>query len=271
MTVAVLSGITATPVLANSTLFESQDILTPAQALGRYQWLEKCFQGLLLEVHDQMFDPTTPISNEQKLDNLEAALLYENGQLRSDAKYITFGDSKKANPDNWFARNSSTQSCTTIPSDYGISAILVTPSTPSYCSAESRDKDYEFIKKVALSGMTNESGAALYSNFIGHAPKMFRETSYTLTLTPGFTDGETYPETWHVFFDWNQDGDFTDAGEGYYAGVSETDVNFNITPPPGAAVGLTKMRITMDYFGGSSSACADISSGEIEDYMVYIK
>lgn len=271
MTVAVLSGATAAPVLANSTLFETKDILTPSQALGRYQWLEKCFQGLLLEVHDQMFDPTTPISNEQKLNNLEAALLYKNGQLRSDAKYITFGDSNKQNPDNWFARNSSTQSCTTIPSDYGISAILVTPSTPSYCSAESRDKEYEYIKEVSLSGMTNTSEAALYSNFIGHSPKMFRETAYTLTMTPGFTSPDTYPETWHVFIDWNQDGDFNDASEKYYAGVSETAVNLSITPPATARTGLTKMRVTMDYFGGSANACSNVSSGEIEDYMVYIK
>jgi len=273
MTVAVLAGLSVSPSHAASTLFESKDILTPAQALGRFQWLEVCYPGLLLEVHDQMFDATAPLSNEEKLAALEAKLLYKNGSLRSDAKYLTFANSDNENPSNWFAGTApvSAASCPTIPSDYGISAMLVTPTTPSYCEAVSRDKDYEFIKQVSFADMTNASEATLYSNFIGHAAKVHKDTAYTVTLTPGFVDGDSYPETWHVFIDWNQDGDFLDQNEGHYAGVSESPVTLNLTPPNGAVTGLTKMRVTMDYFGGNSNACADVSSGEIEDYLVYIK
>ncbi|WDE13441.1 GEVED domain-containing protein [Thalassomonas haliotis] len=268
---AVLSGLYTPAALAESTVFESKDVLTPAQALGRYQWLEKCYSGLLLEVADNIFDPTTPISNEQKLADLKNVFLYKNGVLKDDAKYLTFGDETNANPKRWYAGTSLNDGCNQIPSDYSVSALLVTPSIKQYCTAQSRTKDYEFIKEVTFSDLTNSSGAEFYSNFVGQAARIYKDRDYQLTLTPGFTGADTYPETWHVFIDWNQDGDFYDASESYNAGVSNQAVNLNITPPPGTVSGLTKMRVTMDYLGGNSDACKEIDSGEIEDYLIYIK
>lgn len=271
LTAAVMAGVYIAPSQAASTLFESNDVLTPTQAEGRFGWLEKCFDGLLLEVHDQMFDPTAPISNEQKLSDLKDVLLYDNGTLRSDAKYLTFGNEDNENPQNWFAKSSATAGCTTIPSDYGVSAVMVTPDLPQYCSAESRDKDYEYIKEVTFSNLTNASEQSFYSNVVGQAAKIYKDTSYVLTLTPGFLDGDTYNESWRVFIDWNGDGDFSDASENQYIGSSAGTITKNLTPPAGTVTGLTKMRITMDFFGGNSNACSDINSGEIEDYLVYIK
>ena len=219
-----------------------------------------------------MFDPTAPLSNEQKIANLKNTLLYTNGSLRTDANYLTFGNDDNDNPSGWQAGTSATALCTQIPSDYGVSSVMVSPSTPAYCSAVSRDKGYEYIKAVTLSNLTNSSEATLYSNYVGQAAKVYKNTSYDLTLTPGFVlEGDSYPETWHVFIDWNRDGDFNDASEAHYVGASETAITYNLTPPGGTTAGLTKMRITMDYFGGNQSACTDINSGEIEDYLVYIK
>jgi len=256
---------------ASSTVFESADVLTPAQALGRYQWLEKCYSGLLLEVADQIFDPTNPIPNDQKLSNLKNALLYSNGKLKNDAKYITFGNSSNENPKNWFAGTSPTSTCKQVPSDYSVSALMVTISAPAHCDVVSRDKSYEYIKSVAMGNLENESEASYYSNYVGQAIKLYKDTTYPVTLTPGFSSDEAYPESWHVYIDWNQDGDFNDASETHFAGASEAAIDFNVVPPASAKTGLTKMRVSMDYFGGDANACKDINSGEVEDYLLYIK
>ena len=271
ITVAVLAGVYTAPSHAASTLFESRDILNPTQALGRFQWLEKCYQELVLGVADEILDVTTPRTNGQKIESLKNTLLYKDGVLRSDAKYLTFGDVEHQNPKSWFAGASATDGCVQIPSDYGISGLLITPTTPQYCTAKSRDKEYEYIKEVSFSDLTNTSDGTVYSNFVGQAAKIYHDTDYLLTLTPGFASEETFPESWHVFIDWNQDGDFSDLSESHFVGASETSISKTLTPPAGTVKGLTKMRVTMDYFGGNADACAEINSGEIEDYLIYIK
>lgn len=273
-TVFVLAGVMsfAGPALAESTVFESKDILTSSEALGRYQWMRKCYPGLLVEFADFIIDPTTPRSGDEKMDMLQDILLYENGQLKSDAKYITFGNEEGENPNNWYAGTKQTDDCRTIPSDYVISALMVSSKVPQYCAAVSRDNSYEYIKNVKISNVNNESTSTAYSNFIGQAAQIFKDTQYQLELTPGFTpETDSYPETWHVFIDWNGDGDFKDASETYYAGTSATTITLPLTPPANAKKGMTKVRVTMDFLGGDSDACKDIQSGEIEDYLFYIK
>ncbi|MFC3033640.1 GEVED domain-containing protein [Pseudoalteromonas fenneropenaei] len=271
LALALVGAASTQPVYANDSLYESRDILTSSQALGRYQWLEKCYPGLLIEVADNIFDPTNPIPNEQKIANLKQALLYKDGQLRSDARYLTFGDEEQANPKNWFAGISPKQSCNQIPSDYQISAMMVSNKMPKYCATQSRERDYEYIKNVKLAGLVNTTGNTFYSNYVGQAAKLYRDKSYELTLTPGFSSAETYPETWHVFVDWNQDGDFNDSGEAQFAGVSEQPISIQLKAPAGSKTGVTKMRITMDYLGGSNDACKEVDSGEVEDYLLYVK
>ncbi|MCF7515240.1 GEVED domain-containing protein [Pseudoalteromonas sp. L23] len=269
--IASFAATIAPSAQANTTLFESRDVLTPQQALGRFQWLEKCYPGLLVEVSDNIFDPTTPIPNDEKIANLKKVMLYKNSTLRTDAKYLTFGDEDNANPKNWFAGKSPTTSCLQIPSDYRISAVMITPAIPNYCTTKSRERAYEFIKSVKFSNIENTSSNTFYSNYVGDTAKIYADKSYQLTLTPGFSSAETYPETWHVFIDWNQDGDFNDTKETLFAGVSEQAVQVEITPPTGAKKGMTKMRVTMDYLGGSNDACKEVDSGEVEDYLLYVK
>ncbi|MFC0119822.1 GEVED domain-containing protein [Pseudoalteromonas xiamenensis] len=271
VTVAMLAATITPNAFATDTVFESRDILSPSQALGRYQWLEKCYPGLLIEVADNVFDPSNPIPNEEKIANLKKALLYKNGQLRSDARYITFGDEEQMNPKNWFAGKSPTDSCNQIPSDYRISAMMISPAIPTYCPTKSRERDYEHIKKVTFAGLENSSTNTFYSNYVGETARLYRDRSYELTLTPGFATEETYPETWHVFIDWNLDGDFKDTGESIFAGVSEQPLTIQVKAPAGAKAGVTKMRVTMDYLGGNNDACKEIDSGEVEDYLLYLK
>ena len=274
MAALVLIGLTmgyVKPALA-ITVFESADTLTPTQALGRFQWLDKCYSGLLLELSDRIFDPIIAIPNDQKIATLRNALLYKNGALRSDANYPTFGNGDHENPQRWFAGISSQSDCYQIPSDYGVSAILVSSTLTQYCSAKSVDSSYEYIQSVQFSDLTSESEPSYYSNFIGQAALIQKHAKYDLTLTPGFVEpGDSYPETFHLFVDWNRDGDFSDPSEASRVGVTSTALTHALTPPSTAVSGLTKMRVTMDYFGGEASACKNIRSGEVEDYLLYIK
>jgi hypothetical protein len=255
-----------------SSVYESADILTPVEALGRFQWLDKCYRGLLLEVADNIFNVTTPIPNDQKIANLRDALLYRDGVLRSDANYLSFGNADNENPDRWFAGRSASIGCYQIPSDYGVSAILVSNKLANYCDAKANDYEYEYIKSIEFADVTNESSNSAYSNFPGQAAILYKNRQYEMTMTPGFVyPDESYPETWHVFVDWNQDGDFLDSKEGNYAGYSDGALSYDLTPPSAAKTGLTKMRITMDYLGGKRDACKNIGAGEVEDYVLYIK
>ena len=261
----------STELLASSTVFESKDILTPQEALGRYQWLQSCYPNLLVELADQILDPTTPRTGAQKQEALKQVLLYDNGNLKNDAKYITFGDENGDNPKRWYAGKSGASACLQIPSDYAVSALMVASSLPTYCAAQSRSKEFEYIKGVKIGKIDNTTGADFYSNFVGQAAKIYKDTTYQVTLTPGFADSETYPETWHVFVDWNRDGDFYDTDESHFAGVSQNPLTFALVPPAGTQPGLTKMRVTMDFLGGHRDACKEVDSGEVEDYLFYIK
>ncbi|WP_297088776.1 GEVED domain-containing protein [uncultured Draconibacterium sp.] len=117
---------------------------------------------------------------------------------------------------------------------------------------------------------------------------------FTTTVSPGmiFTGG-TYSitiqgeaDTWEtlyysVFFDWNHDGDFTDAGESFPIGtISDsngndgkyTDAQINV-PTSGIALGNTRMRIIGDNEGYSTNPCSRVknkSNGQIHDYTVLV-
>ncbi|WP_329805751.1 GEVED domain-containing protein [Flavobacterium facile] len=79
-----------------------------------------------------------------------------------------------------------------------------------------------------------------------------------------------------VWFDWNRDGDFDDAGEGYDLGTVTNNANglssacpFAITIPVSSAIGVTRMRVS-SRFTTVSTPCANGFDGEVEDYSVTI-
>jgi hypothetical protein len=56
------------------------------------------------------------------------------------------------------------------------------------------------------------TGTAGYENFTALSTSATRGSAYTITITPSWT-ATTYNEGYAVFIDYNQDGDFADAGE----------------------------------------------------------
>ena len=90
-----------------------------------------------------------------------------------------------------------------------------------------------------------------------------------MSLTPGFV-GSSYNEFWNVYIDYNQDGDFTDAGELAYQNASNSTINGALTIPAGAVLGTTRMRIQMQWNAYPSNSCQSYTYGEVEDYDLTI-
>ncbi|GAB1373012.1 hypothetical protein MASR1M45_30760 [Candidatus Kapaibacterium sp.] len=73
-----------------------------------------------------------------------------------------------------------------------------------------------------------------------------------------------------VWFDWNHDGDFTDAGE-FYQLTTSNYVNFStsVPIPQTATKGSTIMRVRL-LWNETLTPCETAAWGEVEDYSVYL-
>lgn len=88
-----------------------------------------------------------------------------------------------------------------------------------------------------------------------------------------------------VFVDWNDDGDFVDAGESYFnttatmkrttvvSATNKATLTGNITIPAGTTFGVKRMRIKYNFSGTTinlplTTACTDMSNGQVEDYTI---
>ncbi len=138
----------------------------------------------------------------------------------------------------------------------------------SYCSAYSKNQNYEWIARVQLGNLDNSTSASAYSGFVNRTAALAAGANVNVTLTPGFVS-RSYIENWKVWIDYNADGDFADAGEEVFSSSGTGPVSGNFTVPTSAG-GSKRMRIAM-YFGSSPSSCNSFSYGEIEDYGVSIQ
>ncbi len=70
-----------------------------------------------------------------------------------------------------------------------------------------------------------------------------------------------------IFIDWNNDLDFTDAGETVYnSGEYLFGTSGNFVVPAGQALGNYRMRVVSNFLATSPSSCNTAISGETEDY-----
>ncbi|AJR03869.1 choice-of-anchor D domain-containing protein [Siansivirga zeaxanthinifaciens] len=113
-----------------------------------------------------------------------------------------------------------------------------------------------------------------YENFTGISTNVNQGSSYNLTVRVN-TDGNY---TVHAFawIDWNQDGDFSDAGETYDLGDRRNVIDgttslipLSISIPLTAATGNTRMRVSAKY-NSNPSSCETNFDGEVEDYSLNV-
>ncbi|TQV84386.1 collagenase [Aliikangiella coralliicola] len=147
-------------------------------------------------------------------------------------------------------------------------ATITNGGTPDYCAATGGGS-YEWIANVMVGNLNNSSGAAEYSDFTGQTANLIVGNN-SATLTPGF-QSSAYTEYWSVWIDFNQDGDFSGAGEQLINGQSSNAaINATLNIPASASGVTTRMRIAMKYNAAANSSCGDIGDGEVEDYTVSI-
>lgn len=143
--------------------------------------------------------------------------------------------------------------------------------SPTYCVSNGNSVNDEYIGRFQLNTINNPStGNNGYSDFTSISTSLNKSTSYTLTITPTWT-GSSYSEGYAVWIDYNQDGDFNDAGELVWSKTASTTtpVSGSFTVPSTATSGATRIRVSMKY-NGVPTPCEVFSYGEVEDYTVNI-
>ena len=137
----------------------------------------------------------------------------------------------------------------------------------------------EYIGGVELNTINNTSSctAGGYIDYGNISTTLAKGTAYSATITPGIT-GQANPGAYTddeiaIWIDYNNDMDFTDAGEqvGYVLVATGWSNVFNFTVPMSAATGAVNMRVRISYSpDGAIDPCAVATYGESEDYTVII-
>jgi len=141
----------------------------------------------------------------------------------------------------------------------------------NYCGSQGNNVNDEYISRVQLGSIDNGSGAGNgYSDFTNLSTSLSKNVSSTISITPTWT-GTQYNEAYSVWIDYNQDGDFNDAGEQVFtrSATQNSPVSGSFSVPSSALEGATRMRVSMKY-NGIPTACESFSYGEVEDYTVTI-
>lgn len=146
------------------------------------------------------------------------------------------------------------------------------------CAATSTDCD-EYISNVTLGSINNNSNCTNYSDYSSsQSTSMAVGASATMSISTlngggnaGYTDDQVA-----VWVDWNNDDDFTDAGEQVfietYSASTTFPLSFNLTVPGSAAIGDHVMRVRMVYEpdDGAITPCGTSQWGEVEDYKLTV-
>jgi hypothetical protein len=136
----------------------------------------------------------------------------------------------------------------------------------TYCPASGGCDEY--IENVNVGTIDNTTACDGYADFTYLSTDMAVGAPYDITVTIGNAYSSDKGGLW---IDWNQDLDFDDADETItiaWSGVGPYLAT--ITPPAGATLGETRMRVRLQYSGGDPLPCGTTSYGEVEDYAVRV-
>jgi uncharacterized repeat protein (TIGR03803 family) len=141
-----------------------------------------------------------------------------------------------------------------------------------YCPSNGSSENLGYIQNVVTSnGISNNSGWNNgYADFTRITGKSSLYSDFTLNVSPGFISGSNQLYT-SVWIDWNQNGDFNDAGDLVFApqDASDLDQTTTVMIPKTAFPGFCTMRIIMSA-EPVTGACDIFKYGEVEDYTIYI-
>jgi hypothetical protein len=194
--------------------------------------------------------------------------------------------------------------CYSAPSAPLVIDIAVTPTlaitaavpVSGYCNSGANFTNDEEIFNVTIGTLNNTSNctsigtgpgsiAEKYANYTSGAgmpviPNLVAGSTNTGSVEIGSCGTFNFTSGLAVFVDFNQDGDFTDAGEKVYSNgplsnlncVPASTVAISVTVPSTAVNGQTRMRVVNQESnpGDNISPCTVQSWGETEDYLINI-
>ncbi|MTI30950.1 M43 family zinc metalloprotease [Xanthovirga aplysinae] len=154
--------------------------------------------------------------------------------------------------------------------------VIINP-PGDYCASNGNNDNSEWIGNVTVGDLnyssSNSGDRSGYSDFTSQRANLSAGSGVNVRLTPDFSSSSEWNESFRIWIDYNQDGDFEDAQEqtfeGTYTANSSVSVTGSFTVPSSALSGATRMRVSMN--GDAFSApCGTFSYGEVEDYTVNI-
>lgn len=152
---------------------------------------------------------------------------------------------------------------------FALSAQYCTPSANCNFNSFIDGVEFNTISNLNTGGTNCNSGA--YTYYSSSSSVISPGFSYTLTLTPSSAFGQ-FLAAW---IDFNQDGDFLDAGEYIFGTNSQvtTPVSSTIVIPGTTQPGTLRMRVRSN--GGSfilpNESCLPFFFGETEDYNLTVQ
>lgn len=154
-------------------------------------------------------------------------------------------------------------------------AIPVTAQAQAYCTPgnTSANTNYGINTVKSLNGIINfqnsNSGFSAngYGDFTADTVRAMQGTTFKLQ---GSAIGNS-TNNWGIWIDWNQDGDFSDAGEEVYLDNNGSgNFTVDIGVPYAAALGATRIRVLANNYDDVDSACMSGTALEGEDYTLDI-
>jgi hypothetical protein len=197
---------------------------------------------------------------------------------------------KKAADTNWtevnnLTTNTYTISGLTLNTAYNVSVATICSGTVGtyatanfstkgieYCTAGATSTSFEKLSNVTFAGINNNStSTAGYEDFTAVTGNVTAGQAYTFSSS--FTGTSYTDDQVLVWIDFNQDGDFDDAGEQVLVTSKKTSPwTGNITVPASAMTGKTRMRVRLhdSSLTPNSTPCGTSSYGQVEDYSLNI-
>jgi len=135
----------------------------------------------------------------------------------------------------------------------------------------------DYIRSVsttgALTNISNLNTNCAFTNGISLYLSQIMSVNPGMTVNFSLVNNPTWGEYYTIWVDWNDDGDFVDAGEQvtpFTYVVGNATYNGSFTVPLSATPGQTRMRVQCVFSTTTFTACGSYTFGEIEDYTVDI-
>ena len=179
----------------------------------------------------------------------------------------------------WYRRQAKREDCTDWSASSNVIVKVVDPncSGPTeYCDAIGAEPWWQWISNVTFNTIDNTTGKDGYGDYTTINTTLDQGATYPISIQNTFSYTQ-WDEHIIVWIDFNQDGDFIDAGEQVFSQISPegtphvqpAPVTGTIAIPASAMLGSTRMRIAMQQ-EMDPLPCGNFQYGEVEDYTVNI-